>query len=308
MNKILNFHHVNDGSWFENIVCFLKSKYKLIPYEMVDEFYHGHVDLKNVCHITVDVGDKAFYNVIFPVLRKHNVPASIFISPKICTEGVNFWFQEIAGYNQMELKQIIADIAGISIKHLTHYDSENILKSMRISQINDVIKRYRRLTNTSKKPFLNMSVAELREVFNSGLITIGAHTMNHPVLANEEDKTSKDEIIDSITELSNIFNQKVKCFSYPNGIPQLDFSEREQNYLITSGIKIAFSTESKNFLPGDDFTKVPRFGISDGEKWTFFITKMCIGSNWDIITRMKPNGEYKQRQYLTGHFKSDAQA
>ena len=307
MNKILNFHQVNDGAWFERIVCYLKSKYKFIPIEILYEFYKGRVDLKNVCHITIDDGDKAFYNVIFPVLKKHNIPASIYVSPKICIEETNYWFQEINGYNQMELKRTIADMTGISLKYLIRYDSECILKTMTINQIIETIERYRKMTKTPKKSFQNMSVNNIRDVYQSGLITIGAHTMNHPVLKNEDDITSGYEISESVNELSNLLNQEIKHFSYPNGIPGLDFSEREKIYLIKSGIQLVFSTVSKNFVPYDDRTSIPRFGISDGENMSFFKTKMYLGSSWETITRLKPTGEYKQRQNLIRIFSSNRQ-
>jgi peptidoglycan/xylan/chitin deacetylase (PgdA/CDA1 family) len=307
MNKILNFHLVNDGVWFENLVCYLKSKYKFIPLEILYEFYQGRVELKNVCHITVDDGNKAFYNVIFPVLKKHKVPASIYISPKICMEETNYWFQEIDGCNQLELKRIIADMTGIPLKYLVKYNSESILKTMRINQIIETIKRYRKMTKTPKKSFQNMSINNIREVYQSGLVKIGAHTMNHPVLKNEDDATSRYEINESINELSNLLHQEIKHFSYPNGTPGLDFSEREKIYLIKSGIQLVFSTESKNFLPYDDRTCIPRFGISNGENMSFFKTKMYLGSNWETITRLKPTGEYKQRQNLIRIFSSNKQ-
>jgi len=298
MNKVVNFHLVNNGAWFENIVCYLKSRYVIITSEALYEFYQSSFDLRNSCVITIDDGDKAFYDVIFPVLRKHKISVSIFVSPKICIEESNYWFQEISGYNQLELKQIISDISNVPLKSLLKYNSESILKTLGINQINEIIKRYRKKTNTPKKSFQNMTVNNLKEVKQSGLVTIGAHTMNHPVLKNEDDITSKYEIYESVTGLSNLLNHEVKYFSYPNGIPDVDFSEREKNYVCKSGIKLAFTTASKNVSTSDERTCIPRFGISDCENMSFFKTKIFMGSHWEAITRLKPTGEYKERQKL----------
>ena len=65
MNKILNFHQVKDCVWFDEVVCYLKSKYVFVTTEDLYEFYKGQINLKNSCHITIDDGDKSFYNVIF---------------------------------------------------------------------------------------------------------------------------------------------------------------------------------------------------------------------------------------------------
>lgn len=295
---------VKDGVWFDNMVCYLKSKYLFITTDDLSEFYKGNLNLKNSCHITIDDGDKSFYDVIFPVLRKYNVPASIYVSPKICIEESNYWFQEVNGYNPSELKRIIADISDIPLRQLIKFSTESILKTLQIQQIQEIIKRYRKSTNSPAKSFQNMTIENLKEVFQSGLVTIGAHTINHPILMNEDDLTSKYEITESINELSTLLNHEIKYFAYPNGIPFLDFSEREKSCLKESGIAIAFSTESKNLLLSDDKTSIPRIGVSDSESLPFFKTKMLVGSHWETITRLKPNGEKRERKELKRIFSS----
>jgi peptidoglycan/xylan/chitin deacetylase (PgdA/CDA1 family) len=295
---------VKDGVWLDKMVCFLKSKYQFITTDALCDYYNRNLDLKNSCHITIDDGDKSFYNVIFPILRKYNVPASIFVSPKICIEESNYWFQEVNGYNPLELKRIIADMSNIPLKHLMKFSSESVLKTLQIKQIQEIIKRYRKSTNSPAKSFQNMTVENLKEVFQSGLVTIGAHTVNHPILMNEDDLTSRYEITESITELSALLNHEIKYFAYPNGIPLLDFSEREKNCLRESGISLTFSTESKNLSLSDDITSIPRIGVSDSESLTFFKTKMLMGSNWETITRLKPTGEKSERKELKKIFSS----
>lgn len=175
---------------------------------------------------------------------------------------------------------------------------------MQINQIQEIIKRYRKLTNTPGKSFQNMTVNNLKEVNKSGLVTIGAHTINHPVLKNEDDLTSKYEISESISQLSILLNHKIKYFSYPNGIPGIDFSEREMTYLKESSIQLAFTTEARNFSFSDDKTCIPRIGISNREKMLYFRTKLYLGSKWETITRSKPKGEYNQRKELIRIFSS----
>ena len=101
MNRVINFHRVTDHQWFDTLICFLKSKYNLVDVQALKEFYDGNLNLKNACHLTIDDGDESFYNIIFPVLKKHKVPASLYVSPKICREKRNFWFQEIEEYDPL---------------------------------------------------------------------------------------------------------------------------------------------------------------------------------------------------------------
>jgi peptidoglycan/xylan/chitin deacetylase (PgdA/CDA1 family) len=307
MNKIINFHIVNDGVWFDSILCLLKSKYKLITIESLHEFYIGSINLKNSCHITIDDGQKSFYDIIFPVLKKHNVPASVYVSPKICSEKSNYWFQEVIGYNQIELKRIIADTLNIPFNLLIKYNTDSILKTRPIYQIHEIIKRYQKTTHTAEKIFQNMTVSNLKNVDQSGLVTIGAHTINHPILKNEDDANSKYEINKSVCELSTLLKKEIKYFAYPNGIPILDFTERETSYLRNIGIQMGFTTESNNFSINNNTMCIPRIGISNRESATFVKTKLSLGFFWNIFKRLKPTGEYRERMELnriisTGNF------
>jgi peptidoglycan/xylan/chitin deacetylase (PgdA/CDA1 family) len=304
MNKIINFHHVNDSRWFEKIVCLLKSKYRLVDIETVYEFYKGKHTFRNACHITVDDGDMSFYKFIFPVLKKHKIPATVFVSPKIIVDRSNYWFQEILGYNQDVLKKIIVEKSDVSLSSIQGYDIECILKTHSISQIHEIIHRYQKTTNTPKKAFQNMSMEMLKDVERSRLVTIGSHTANHPILQNESDDNSKSEITGSVDQLSALLSKKVRFFSYPNGIPNLDFSKREETYLKGAGVELAFTTESKNFLKENNRMRVPRIGVSNVEKMFFIKSKLLIGSPWEQLKKVKSSGEHSQRKRLSKIFRT----
>lgn len=298
MNRILNFHYANDSKWFDRIICYLNNRYKLVSVEAICELYQGHTDNNSCCHITVDDGDKSFFDIMFPVLKKYKVPASVYVSPKMCKEKSNYWFQEIQGYSQIELKRTIADVCNMPLNMLQKYKIESILKTMPILQIYEVIERYQKTTNTPVKSCRNMTVNDLIDVEKSGLVTIGAHTLNHPILYNEDDANCKYELKESVYELSTVLKHEIKYFAYPNGIPNLDFNEREQSYLKEIGIYLAFTTESRNMSSSDHPLCIPRYGISDRESYSCLNAKMKLNRYWATLTRLKPTGEYRERSEL----------
>ena len=185
MNKIINFHKVHDSSWFEMALKILKSKYTMIGINELESYYYEGKNLKNSCHITIDDGDKTFFDKIFPILKKYDVPASIFVSPSICKEGKNFWFQEIQGYNELKMKKIICKRAEIDYSLISNYSLGSILKNFEIDLIWDIIRDYQKKFNIKTKKAQNMTLDNLLEIDNHGLVVIGAHTESHPVLANE---------------------------------------------------------------------------------------------------------------------------
>jgi peptidoglycan/xylan/chitin deacetylase (PgdA/CDA1 family) len=101
MSSVLVFHEITDGSWFDTLIARLKQRYRFVPLRALTECYAGGAALDHACHITVDDGDRSFYDVALPVLKKHAVPATLFVSPLMCRERKNFSFQEIRGYRQL---------------------------------------------------------------------------------------------------------------------------------------------------------------------------------------------------------------
>ncbi len=112
MPSVLLFHAVTDRPWFDDVICWLKRRYTMLSLDSLSGVCGGTKEVGKSCHITVDDGDKSFYEVMFPVLRKHGVPASLFVSPKICVEERNFWFQEIEGYRRESLTTIRSECSG----------------------------------------------------------------------------------------------------------------------------------------------------------------------------------------------------
>ncbi|MFH0735702.1 MAG: polysaccharide deacetylase family protein [bacterium] len=293
-NKIIFFHAIRDQIWFEKVIILLKSKYKLIKIKDLEDFYYSGKILKNVCHLTIDDGDKTFYNIMYPILKKHNVPATLFVSPKICTTNENFWFQEIKGDNEKQFKEIIAQYYNIKVAQINQYLIGMFLKNCRIEDIWNIIFTFNKQFNLQLKEPQNLSFEQLSEIDKEGLVTIGAHTLNHPILANEKDECSKNEIISSIMELENILEHEIKYFAYPNGIPSLDFGQREMDFLKYKNIRLAFSIDANNFTQNCNPLSIPRFELSHGNQ-LFLRAKLLLGNNWEKIKNIKSKGEYKSR-------------
>jgi peptidoglycan/xylan/chitin deacetylase (PgdA/CDA1 family) len=299
MHRILNLHEVRDFRWFDKLASYLKSRYNMVSLDSIENFYGTDMDLKNACHITVDDGEKSFYEVIYPVLKKHKIPATLFVSPKIITERSNYWFQEIKGYNSNELKKSISSVTGISFNLLKNYNEVWILKTLKINEIQEIIKTYQSTTKTIPKISQNITIENLKEISESGLITLGAHSLNHPILINEDNKNCEIEISSSINDLSAIIKKKVKYFAYPNGTQNLDFSFREEKILSLNGIQLALTTEAGNLSLSDNKFRIPRLGIAENQNMLVIKSKLFLGSQWKILKKMKPTEEHQQRRKIT---------
>jgi peptidoglycan/xylan/chitin deacetylase (PgdA/CDA1 family) len=298
MGVIINFHQAHDLDWFENIICFLKKKYSPVHLSELINLYKNDNILKNTCHLTIDDGDRSFYNIMYPVLKKHKIPATIFVSSDAAINQTNFWFQEIDGYEKQKLLKILSDVNVLKGINLSEYSLFNIFKCLKIDLIWEIIYRYQKQYNPDKKPCQNMTVNELKEVEKSGLVTVGAHTLRHPILANEETAISKNEIISSLNNLADILGHEINCFAYPNGLPFFDFGQREKDILKEYGCKCSFSTVFGNFDSGSDLLNISRYGLSSGDSKSYIKSKFLFNSYWNKIVELKPGNESVDRRML----------
>jgi peptidoglycan/xylan/chitin deacetylase (PgdA/CDA1 family) len=298
MNSILLFHAVTDGEWFDDIISWLKRRVRLVPIDLIDAFYEGSPRMNNACHITVDDGDASFYNVMFPILKRHRVHASLFVSPKMCAGGGNFWFQEIDCYSRSLFMGIAAEMLKIPARVLGGFSTESICKALPVCQITELIRRYQCVTGIPQKLRQNSSVDELKEIVASGLVTIGAHTVNHPILMNEDDATCEYEIAASLGGLTTLLGSQTSYFAYPNGIAGMDFGNRERRILRSCGVRMAFTTESRTLSIYDDRLQIPRLAISNGESLMSVRAKMLLGSNWNRLKTVAGIGEQVERRRL----------
>ena len=299
MAVVINIHEVNDAVWFERFILSLKKEFRFAAFSDLISGQTSKTSLENLCHITVDDGDKTYYNVIFPVLKKYNIQSTVFLSPDILMNHGNFWFQEIVDYNEEYMLRIIADVKNSKISDLKNFPMVHILKCLSVDTVWEIIVRYRQKHNREKKARLNMNIGELKEIYRTGLITCGAHTMRHPILANEGESISRQEITDSIIGLSDILEEKIDCFAYPNGEPDLDYGEREISILRDTDCKYAFSTKPGNFGSDSCLYSIPRFGSSTGDSKKYLKLKILSGSLWGRIMRIKPGNEFANRKSIS---------
>jgi len=107
---------------------------------------------------------------------------------------------------------------------------------------------------------------QIIEMDNSGLITIGSHTLGHRHLPSikSEDEIRK-EIYLSKSKLGMILGKPVNCFSYPIG----GFNKEIRQMVIDAGYKVAVSTSPGFTYPNDDLFAIKRVRISQSSKNPF---------------------------------------
>ncbi|MCQ4914174.1 polysaccharide deacetylase family protein [Bacteroides nordii] len=262
MNIAFYLHDIKDAVSFEKQLIWFKKKYRLISAADLRDIIYEKRNISNCCHLTIDDGWLSTYQIIFPLLKKYNIPVSIFVSPEMCKNGKNFWYMEYRKEDENSIKTLLVD-EKIFTREILSFPLELIFKEMKVDEVYSILEKYKILNNMPLNERNIVNIDELCEMSSSGLVEIGAHTMSHPILANEDASRSEREIQQSIRELELIIGTKVKSFAYPNGIPNLDFTQREVNFVHSLGIDLAYSVNPGVIKTSTNPLCIPRVGSTN---------------------------------------------
>ena len=257
MNIVVYLHDEPNADAFEKKILWFRKHYTLVSSKDVYEYYYHGKRLKNACHLTIDDGWLSTYQVVFPILKKYDIPVSIFVSPYMCSNGKNFWYMESKGMDEMRLKDILIK-RSLFTPEVKTFSIDLIFKEMKIDDVYGVLEEYHLRQSEAPKARNVVNIDELLEMDKSGLVEIGAHTQTHPILSNENDERAREEIKSSIEELSNVLHRKVISFAYPNGIPGVDFGDREVRFVKECGIKLAYSVWPGVMKQNGNALRIPR--------------------------------------------------
>lgn len=263
VNAVFLFHVPLSGQWFENTLRIIGKFYRFVSLQDIHDYYEGKKSFRGCCHICFDDGHKAVYYDAYPVLKALKVPASLYVSPKMIFEGKNYWFQEIRQLDETVVRSVTARLTGVEADEFATYDVGEIMKSLPVQVILNILEETKSKTGR-QFPNYNISPEQLIEMDRSGVVTVGAHTLNHPILSNEEIEDAQMEITGSVSQLSQFLERQVTAFAYPNGLPGYDFCEREMTAARNAGIKTAFSCQATPFTANDNPLAIPRVEISRG--------------------------------------------
>lgn len=259
MNFVFYLHDEKSSNIIEERLLWFKKHYNLVSSRDIYSFYYEGEKLNNACHLTIDDGWLSTYQVIFPLLKKHNIPVTIFVSPEVCLGKLNFWYYDIRKFNEGDFKCFLIR-EGLFRDGIQHFPLELILKELNIDDVYSCIRKYASIhhIDLSERGFVNID--EVREMSDSGLVEIGAHTMIHPILAFETSERSEYEIVQSVKDLSSLINKPVTTFAYPNGLWRDDFGQREMNFVNQAGIKLAYSVQPGILNVNKSPLAIPRVG------------------------------------------------
>jgi peptidoglycan/xylan/chitin deacetylase (PgdA/CDA1 family) len=108
-----------------------------------------------------------------------------------------------------------------------------------------------------------MTIDELRTLAGDPLITIGAHTVHHTNLGFRDEATQREEIERSRDDLCDWLGAAPLGFSYPFGIPDVDFHASTRRLVADAGFRYAVANQDGAISAGSDPYALPRYFVPD---------------------------------------------
>ena len=256
--RILMYHSVTDPQLFAAQLTFLRRHFELIGLrELADRISRRELRGREVV-ITFDDGVKNHYTNAYPVLQRHAAPATFFVCPALIEAQQWIWNMELRARLQsleaFELLGLADELNGPAAEVEAVIEWAKRLEMGERQAVAELVRsRTPRFRPTPAQIDLcaPLSWTEL-QAFDPGIVTIGSHTMTHPILPTLTSAQAALEIVDSRRVLESKLDRVVDSFCYPNGshVPEVvRLVERAYDCAVTTEAAFAWNDSERHRLP-----------------------------------------------------------
>lgn len=251
---------------FEQHIEFLQQNYHILRFE--DDW--SAVKTPSVV-ITMDDGYFDAFRYALPILEKHHVPATVFVTTGNLDMDEEFWWdklEQIFFCNDNLPERFIWETQEFSLvtmedKKRSCYAMHGYLKSMERKNREQCLTELAEMLHAEIAPramYRSLTSEELRYLADSPYMTIGGHTVTHPALAMESLQVQEREIFSSKSVIERIIGKSIDVFAYPFG-GRSDFTSHTRALVKKAGYR-KIATAYGGLTDGTSpLEYVPRNGI-----------------------------------------------
>jgi peptidoglycan/xylan/chitin deacetylase (PgdA/CDA1 family) len=231
--------------------------------------------------ITFDDSFKNVHDVALPILQRHGIPATFFISTGFVGNRKRFWVDRVEHMINCTTRQEI-EIELLEVKHTfrTYTAQDKIaaitkikgaMKTMRPHLRDKSLESLRDSTAVTDNGdtvlnYENLSWEDVRRLDAPPLYEVGGHSVNHEILTYLDKTELRFEIRQCQKDLEQRLGHSIDLFSYPEG----HFDNRVIGELKAAGIRICPTATNGVNYPGTDPFHLKRVNVGFmGEPFPF---------------------------------------
>ncbi|RTY92258.1 polysaccharide deacetylase family protein [Flavobacterium sp. GT3R68] len=226
---VLMYHRVSDVSdkktarltvtpaTFEKQLVYFKEKYQIL--RLTDNWSSLK---KSGLVITFDDGYADNFINALPLLEKHQIPATVFVTTiNINTQNEFWWDRLVFDYEKMDVLFFFPKIAEkVSKEQYSYSYFENMLAELDNSQKEEWFLEWEKINHIEfrgREDYRSLTIEELKKLENNPLIDIGLHTHNHYPLGYLTEQEQIQEMSTSIGELKKFADSSLPYLALPHG-------------------------------------------------------------------------------------------
>jgi peptidoglycan/xylan/chitin deacetylase (PgdA/CDA1 family) len=266
--RILMYHGVGtDEFTTETFVAglrFIRKHFDVVPLStIVENVRAGKPGTGREVALTFDDGLRNNLTVLYPILQRVETPATFFIVPDAVEKKEWIWTHDtrerLASLSEVDCYVFAGELHAPTsecfeiihwMKTLPNQQRLEIQERIRVRTKNFVP------TPTQHHKYDLMDWDELQSL-DPRLITIGSHSMTHPILSNISEDEVNREIGESRQMLEQHLQRPVEYFCYPNG----NYDEKTVA-AVRKTYSAAIAVKSNTVMPGQDVYRLPRISAA----------------------------------------------
>jgi len=237
---VLAYHSVGANSSFTNLtldfrtfdaqMAYLSTRYKVLSMDEVTETLRsGRSFTEDAVAITFDDGYRDNYDWVFPILRKYNLPATIYLTTGRIDSGFPTHFYALLlaitssqgrSLDMRRYRLRTYDLTTRRGKEQAVLEIDGYARGLntagRDTLLDDILRQLGLRRDSSIFGDRMLTWDQIRQM-QATRITFGSHTVTHPVLSLLDPARSLDEIRTSKRRIEENLGTCVTLFAYPYG-------------------------------------------------------------------------------------------
>jgi len=274
---VLNYHRIlsapdpfldsePDAATFDWQMQLLKQCFNVLPLHDAVQMLATERMPPRAVAISFDDGYRSIHDLALPVLVKHGLPATVFVTTGQMREEGSMWNDMILE----AMRRLPAMPLDLRVLGLEVYPMAGAAERKRTAGI--LTERCKYMPPLERARFTNhlqslvggnlrqdlMLNADMLRTLTRNQVEIGGHTVNHPILTRLDDEVARREISDNKAQLEELIGQPVRLFAYPNGKRPTDYDERHVAMVEQAGYAAAFTTVGRAATAAYSRFEIPR--------------------------------------------------
>jgi peptidoglycan/xylan/chitin deacetylase (PgdA/CDA1 family) len=235
--------------------------------------------------ITFDDGYASNYEIAFPILKRLQLPSTIFVTTRFIETATAFWYDKVVAAAQLSNTAEI-DLTDWGLPRMEILRSEDAelrwagiqlvlsklkeLSGERREELADELLRRYGIEGPKLEAFRPLTIDMLRTLQQSAIVEIGSHTHSHEILPQLKTPDVVATLAKSTQLLTEWLGTRPSSFAYPNG----DFDNRVRQCVQDAGYECAVTTQYDEWKGEGDRLAIPRVAIGAFDNTESFALKI----------------------------------